>query len=209
MFRRKYRFVQPNTTASSRNSGIYHVGALFLRQEARDNSHSSQGFQVRSQSKFLQHPGIWSFSGEESSATLEYQSMTWVILCKRKRTSNHSCGKRRLPEVTLHLFCPLPFQASVLSERSHRFSSTDINSRSPVEIVSAPVFLVDILGGESFHPSIEHVHQLSVLDQRPKRFLLDSQYTYEYAARSTGIYQNEPAESGVSTRTGEGILSKV
>lgn len=62
-----------------------------------------------------------------------------------KRTSNYPCVKRRL-HIELRLSRPLSFQVSAFSEETHQFSLTEINPWGSVEIRSAPVLLVDILG---------------------------------------------------------------
>jgi hypothetical protein len=100
------------------------MGALFLGQEAR-YFHSSHGFQARIYLKIPAAQGYGSFwvqefcNGRMSIDEAEYFN--------RKRTSNHSCDKRRL-HIELRLSLPLSFQVSAFSEDTRQFSLTEINS---------------------------------------------------------------------------------
>jgi len=140
----------------TRNPPVRPYGTLFLRQEGRDNSHSRQGFQARSYFKIPSAQICGSF--QVRSLCNARMSIDEAGHLKRRRTSSHSCGKRRL-HIALHLFCPLPFQAFVFSEKKSSIFVDDIKSRSPVEVISALVFLIDILRAQAkgFHSSIKRV----------------------------------------------------
>jgi hypothetical protein len=130
---------------------------------------------------------MWSFSGEESSATPESQSRG-AERFERRRTSNQSCS-RRPGNVELPLLHHLPPSPCFLRKNSSIFIEGYQFMGSYRGLSQRACFSLTFTSSdENLLSLLKHIHQLSVLDHRSKRFLLEAQHAYTNTQREAQEY---------------------